>query len=122
MLNLREGKPAGFKAKELGTVKGNEATDLGNLLGRNVSGYSRSVEADRLLHIDARHGIDGKENTNMVNANDVARMQYVLDNYDSIEVPMGSDGRPKMSEQYKDSSGEPCPIVNYKKRVNGQCH
>ena len=124
VLNLREGKPAGFKQKDLGVVKDSEVDEISKLLGRDVHGYKRTIEADRLLHIDDRHGINGKENHTMMNANDIARAQYVMDNYDSISVPLKTDGTPKKSKQYTDSSidGEPkeaSPTIEYRKRVNG---
>lgn len=117
--NLRQGKPAGKKSFDVTSVNQKELDMIKRELGIDVSGYKHTIEADRFIHIDARHGIVGEANQTMSNANDVARMAYVIDNCDSIEVIKSPDGSYKEISQYLDSEGNSAPIVIYRKRING---
>lgn len=115
VVNLRNGKPAGKKSFDLAKVGEREASVIGKELGIDVSDYRHTIDANRLLHIDARHGIAGAANQNMINANDVARMGYVIRNADDIKVVDG-----EVSKQYIDSDGNGAPLIQYKKRINGE--
>lgn len=115
VVNLRNGKPAGKKSFDLARVGEREASVIGKELGIDVSDYRHTVDADRLLHIETRHGIVGAENQNMANANDVARMGYVIRNADDIKVLDG-----ETSKQYISSDGNGAPLIQYKKRINGE--
>ena len=115
VVNLRNGKPAGKKSFDLAKVGEHEASVIGKELGIDVSDYRHTIDANRLLHIDARHGIAGAANQNMINANDVARMGYVIRNADDIKVVDG-----EVSKQYIDSDGNGAPLIQYKKRINGE--
>ena len=45
--------------------------------------------------------------------NDIARIQYVLDNYDNIELLT------EKSSEFRDKNQNPAPMVKYSKRVDG---
>lgn len=120
VLNIRNGKLAGKKKYKAGTVNNSEAERLKELLGVDVSNFKRTVEADELVHIEERHGINGIDNKTMVNANDIARMEYVLDNADSIELSTSNDGIQKYSRKYRENDKTYAPLVQYKKQINGE--
>lgn len=120
VINLRNGRPAGARTFEVGgTVKTTEGEVIKNLTGVDVTGYKHVLDSDRILHIEERHGIVGQENTTMKNANDIARVGYVIDNPDSIEYALDQNGKRRVSYQYGNSNHEPAPLIQYKKRVNG---
>lgn len=117
--NLREGKPAGAKAFDVTEVTPKEADVIMKKLGLDVSGYRHTVEADRLLHIDREHGIIGLSNKNMANANDVARMGWVIRNADDIEIVEKPSGELNRTVRYRQSNGELAPVAVFRKRING---
>lgn len=59
------------------------------LTGVNTSGFDTRLDVRQANHIYTDHGENGKADRTMADASDVGRLQYVIDNYDSI-VPWGS--------------------------------
>lgn len=61
------------------------ANDIKAITGVDVSGSKTSIEPRMIDHIFKDHGEHGKSDHSMRDVNDIARMQYILDNYDTIE-------------------------------------
>ena len=70
------------------------------------------LSADDVRHIIKRHGANGKADHSMEDIKDIARLSYVLANYDSIEWDGG------VSNHYKTKNGEKAPQITIKKRVD----
>ena len=51
--------------------------------------------------------------------NNIGRIQYVLDNYDSVEQLVDSNGKVVKSSEYYSSDGTKANLVQYKKRIDG---
>lgn len=64
-------------------VSDRAATVIKNLLEKNVTGFATIFEPRIAEHIDRDHGEQGKADHSMKDPMDVARMQFVLDNFDS---------------------------------------
>ncbi len=97
-------------------VSARATADIKALTGIDTSGFKTVLEQRIAEHIVERHGANGAADTSMQDINDIARMQYVLDNYDSME-PAGytrayttnkPNGRPGQAK-----------TVKYIKAVNG---
>ena len=71
------------------------------------------LSADDVRHIIKRHGANGKADSSMEDIKDIARLSYVLANYDLIEWDGG------VSNLYKTSNGEKAPQISIKKRIDG---
>ncbi len=68
----------------LGTVSNETAEEIKRLTKINVEGFKVVVEARQIAHILKRHGEDGKADSSMKDPSDIAKMEYVLENPDSI--------------------------------------
>ena len=92
------------------------AADIKELTGIDTSGFQTVLEQRMAEHIVDRHGVNGISDASMRDINDIARMQYVLDNYDSIE-----DGGYTRAYTTNKSNGRPgqAKTVRYVKAVNG---
>ena len=55
----------------------------------------------------------------MSNASDVARIGYVLANYDSVEIALKEDGTPDTAAGYRDANNVPSKKLVYSKKING---
>lgn len=53
----------------------------------------------------------------MENAEDVARIKYILDNYDSIELAMKADGTPETFFGFRDRDGSSSKGVKFSKTM-----
>lgn len=101
---------------ELKPVSDRAAKDIKRITGVDVSGNKTVIEARQVEHIIKRHGKNGNADKSMRDTNDLGRIQYVLDNYDSV-----SDGG--RSEAY--STNKPngkrgaAKTVVFEKAVNG---
>ena len=65
------------------------AGDIEQLTGVNTSGFDTRLDVKQANHIYSDHGENGKADRTMADSSDVGRLQYVIDNYDSI-APWGS--------------------------------
>ena len=70
-------------------VSDRAAADIKTKTGVDVTGNKTVIEARIIKHILNRHGENGAANTSMKDINDIARIQYVLDNYDDVS-PSGT--------------------------------
>ncbi len=68
---------------ELKPVSDRAAKDIKRIMGVDVSGNKTVIEARQVAHILKDHGENGLTDQTMRDVNDIGRIQYVLDNYDS---------------------------------------
>lgn len=92
------------------------AADIQALTGIDTTGFQTVLEQRIAEHIVDRHGANGAADASMRDVHDIARMQYVLDNYDSME-PAGTTRAYTTNR----SNGKPgqAQTVKYIKAVNG---
>lgn len=97
-------------------VSDRAASDIQRLTGIDVSGNKIQIEARTVEHILKRHGENGNADHSMRDVNDIGRIQYVIDNYDSME-----NGGTTGAYRYQDESGKQVhsQTVLIKKKVNG---
>lgn len=103
----------------LGNVSQKEREEVSSLTGVDITGYSRALTGGAIGHIDKEHGENGRTDQSMKDIDDIARMQYVLDNYDRVGLALKKDGTQDFSDQYLNSDGSKAKKVKYEKRVNG---
>lgn len=100
-------------AYQLGNVSDRAVNDIKNLTGIDTTGFGNEIKANSVNHINKRHGVNGIADNTMSNVDDIARIQYVVDNYDNVEVLN------KTSKEHKNSNNEAAPMVQFTKRVDG---
>ena len=100
---------------ELAAVTEREAQDIKKLTNIDVSEFKRSMSGNTVEHIDKRHGENGAADRSMSDVNDLARIEYVVENYDSIKKGEGESP----NNRYRDSDNKRSQAVVYTKRVNG---
>lgn len=100
---------------ELTGVTEREAHDIKKLTGIDTSEYKRSMDGNAVEHIEKDHGENGVSDRSMSDVEDLARIEYVLDNYDDIEKGTAD----KVYTKYMNSDNTPAARVIYSKRVNG---
>lgn len=111
--NLKDKNVAGKIKIELSSVNEREVQDIKKLTGIDTSEYKRDMDGNTVIHVENRHGENGAADHSMSDVNDLARIEYVLENYDNIELAKDDNGR------YRDSDNKLSKSVVYSKRVNG---
>ena len=101
------------------SVSDRMASDIKLHVGIDVKGYEVWVDKSTFDHIEKRHGENGSADHSMADLNDVARMKYVIDHYDDMEVLVDKDGKWITSSRYTDSMNNQAPLVIVKKKING---
>lgn len=104
----------GWMKFKLKNVTDSSAEDIRRLTGVNVRGFETEIGGSAITHIDRRHGVNGKADSTMADVNDMARVQFVIDDYDSIRLTG------KTNREYKNADGTPAKTVELVKRVNGK--
>ena len=89
------------------------STRIEELTAKHVEGNRVVLDVNAVEHIINRHGECGKADTSMSNIDDIARIGYVISNYDSIEY------NGVMTTGYLDENGKPSPMVLISKRIDG---
>lgn len=115
----RENKNAKNQRIQVAKVSERMAADIERLLGIDVTGYTVWADKTTFNHIEKRHGEDGKHDSSMANLNDVARMGYVVENYDSIEQARHENGSLAFSRRFLGADGQPAPVLSLRKKING---
>ena len=76
--------PGGKERYTLNPVSERAAADIKKITGVDTAGNQTVLEQRMAEHILRRHGEAGKSDSTMRDLNDIGRIQYVLDNYDSV--------------------------------------
>lgn len=106
----------------ISAVQQREADDILNLTGFSVTGYAHTADRNFFTHVEKRHGENGEADRSMSDLNDVARVGWVLSNYDSVELLTNPDGSVRRSEAYLDGKQEHMPLLRYTKRLDGSVY
>jgi len=102
----------------LQAVTDKEALAIKSLIGIDVSGYTHSINGSSVTHIEKRHGVNGAHDNSMAFAEDVARVEFILKNYDSVNALLTEDFR-RFPRVWKNSDGTPSQMIKYEKQLNG---
>jgi len=97
----------------LNDVSERAAEEIKILTGIDTEGFEHVIKVNTVRHIDANHGVSGRTDHSMADDKDLARIEYVLENYDTVEI------LDDHSKEYRDKNQQPAPIVKYSKRVDG---
>ena len=83
------------------------------LTGKEVNGNRVVLDISAVRHIESRHGKNGKQDQSMSDPADIARMGYVIMNFDDITY------NGETSFNHIDEEGKPAPMVRFSKRIDG---
>ena len=72
-----------------------------------------------IKHILKEHGENGVVDHSMADVNDLARIAYVLDNYDTVNQATYASGDIKYSQEFRGKNNRPAPMLVFAKKVNG---
>ncbi|MBR3294933.1 MAG: hypothetical protein IKI62_01580, partial [Clostridia bacterium] len=116
---LRADKSLKNKRIEITNTNSKHNEDLNVLLGFDTSGYRFTIDNSAFKHIEKRHGKHGKADSTMEHDEDLGRIGYVLENYDSVEPTTDDDGNETYSYGYIDKNGTPAQKLKYTKQIDG---
>lgn len=103
---------------QLENVSDRAAHDIHAITGIDATGFQTKIEPRMIRHIIARHGANGNADHSMADANDIARIQYVLNNYDQmLDGGVVNAYREPKNDGTKRS--RPAKSVIYQKRIDG---
>lgn len=104
------GKKATF---ELAAPHERMAADIQRLTGVDVSSFKNRIKPNSIDHIEKRHGANGIQDHSMANPEDLAKLEYILNDYDNMVLSNKKTGG------YRNSDGSPAKKVMLTKRING---
>jgi len=99
---------------ELVGISDRERADILQKTGIDVTDYTRIMPADSIKHIKARHGKYGKADQSMADVDDIARIEFVITNYDKIALSKDS------TRAARNADGTQSKVLVYEKRINGK--
>ena len=105
-----------YKANEkvyLGTVSTRNAARIQEITGINVDGFRVAIEARQIEHILKRHGADGTADNSMADISNIARIEYALNNPDSIVLA----GKTSAYVYMRDGKNRKADTVRYEKGI-----
>ena len=111
--NLHDSNIASKLNYQLHFVSSREEADIKVLIGIDVKGFKHNINGGSVNHINTRHGINGLADSSMRFSEDIARMEYVLENYDNITVLQG------VSKIWANADQSAAQVIRYEKKING---
>ncbi|MCR4963624.1 MAG: hypothetical protein K6B40_07085 [Firmicutes bacterium] len=108
-----------FSRHTISEVDERQASDAGRLLGGDFFGYKNAINSNGINHIINKHGPNGQTDLSMKDFNDIARVGYVLKNYDKVEIARYASGEYDLSAEFRTADNKPAPMLRYSKKVNG---
>lgn len=103
---------------QLENVSDRAAHDIHAITGIDATGFQTKIEPRMIRHIIARHGANGNADHSMADANDIARIQYVLNNYDQM-LDGGYSNAYKEPNPNMPGRNRNARTVVYVKKING---
>lgn len=97
----------------LGVSTERAVNDIKRETGVDTTGFDTIIKKTDVEHILKRHGEFGQHDQSMSDPEDIARIKYVLNNYDSMLYDGGT------TKALKDSSNNPAKTVVFSKKING---
>ncbi len=116
---VRENTGTGFKRFSLGKVGEKALSRIKAITGKDMSGYTYAINSNGIRHINNRHGENGVHDNTMAKAEDIARVGYVLNNFDSMDILRDEKGNIVYSKEFKGKDNTPSPLYIYSKKING---
>lgn len=108
------------KAKvSIGFATDQAVADIAEITGIDVAGSDYTLSGRAIEHIDRRHGANGEANQSMSDINDIARIGYVVENYDGIEPILTKEGKQKYSSDIMTKDQQRAPLVRMYKAIDG---
>lgn len=96
-----------------------QASKVKNVTGYDLTGYRHDVNKGFFIHNDERHGEKGKHDQTMADPNDVARIGWVLENFDDVGPAIDQQTQEMaISYGYMDKNQNQMPMVQYSKKVD----
>lgn len=87
------------------------ADDIEKIVGFSVKDYGNEISPNHIKHINDRHGENGKSDHSMKDISDVARMGYVIENYDRVI-------KGDVNREYKNKDGSPSQNIILQKKLD----
>ena len=100
----------------IGIVTQQQVQDVKKLTGVDVSEYRNAITGGAIDHITKRHGAHGIADNSMRNDADIARIGYVLENYDSAELLKDENGNPILSTEWQNKDQSKAQMVKFAKK------
>lgn len=97
----------------VGFLTDQAAEEIEKLTGKSVYGNRIVLDDNGAMHIRNRHGEGGEQDESMANIENIARMGYVLANYDDIEF------HNEYAAGYVDANGKLAPKIIISKKIDG---
>lgn len=101
---------------ELKPVSDRAAKDIKRITGVDVSGNKTVIETRQVAHILKDHGENGLTDQTMRDVNDIGRIQWVIDNYDSSKDGGATEAYVTVKQNGKHGTAK---TVVFEKAVNG---
>jgi len=92
---------------------------ISKIVGFDVADFKTRIDGETVRHVEKRHGKNGRHDHSMKDANDIARVAYVLNNADDVERTINSQGNFAFSEKYRTKDNKPSYVITISKKING---
>lgn len=99
---------------ELSEVSNRAVNDIKKETGIDTTGFTHWIDVDFVNHTEKRHGESGEQDHSMADDSDLARVKFVIDNYDDLKVSDHNGTR-----AYRNTDGSRAKTIVYQKAING---
>lgn len=120
--NLKDTNVASKLNHIISTVSQREINDIMSETSVDVTGFRHNINGSTVNHIIKRHGKNGIADKSMAVDADIARIEYVLKNYDNvkrIDYADLDDATKSLTYVWQNSDRSASQIIKFEKKVDG---
>lgn len=102
---------------EVCPIKERERKCIEKLTGEVLNATKHTLHKDELVHIENRHGRNGKHDSSMSDIEAYEHIPDIIHNFDSLDY-VYENGKIVRAHRYKNKKGEQAPLIRYVKSID----
>lgn len=116
ILDMVEVPKSIFERYTFSEISPETVVKLKELTSIDFTGYKNCINSDSIKHIKDRHGKAGKADDSLSNSKDIARLPYIVENFDTIELLKNRDGKLLYSSLFYNRYNKKCRWLYLKRK------
>lgn len=103
----------------IGVISERLRDDISSLLAEDFSDYNISITKNAIKHINKRHGSSSQQDKTMSDINDIGRIGFIFENYDTVAIAKSEKGNDVRNKNYYNRDNTYSKELVFEKQIDG---
>ncbi len=99
-------------------ISDKERVRIEELTGEKLKAKKHSLSLNELVHIEKRHGVNGRADKTMMDLKAYENIPNVLNDFDNLEFITDENGTVQTTKAYLDANGKQAKMIKYEKNID----